>query len=79
MTVEEVHLLDVDGGSNWGNRVRTYNAPVGGSLLFDYRVPSLGNNSFQAVAVNNNPTVRRLEVRLRSSGAVTRLCFRNAP
>lgn len=76
--VEEVHLLDVDDGS-WGNRVRTYNAPLGGSLLFDHRVPSLGNNSFQVVPVNDNPTVRRLEVRLRGSGAVTKLCFRNAP
>ncbi|MFQ6027908.1 MAG: hypothetical protein ACE5Q6_10490 [Dehalococcoidia bacterium] len=77
VTIEEVHLLDVDDGSGYGSRVRTYNAPLGGSILFDYKVPNLGNNSFQVVNLNDNPTVRRLEVILRGSGAIARLCYRN--
>ena len=79
VTVEEVHLLDADDGSGYGSWVRTYNAPVGGSVLFNYPIPNLGSNSFQVVPVNDDPTVRRLEVSLRGSGAVARFCYRIYP
>ena len=75
VTVTAVQLLNIDDNPGYGNRVRTYSAPLGGLQLFDQMVPSLGGNSFQTVSLNDNPTVRRLEVILRGGGAVARLCY----
>lgn len=73
--VHTVDMLDIDDGNGTGCRVRTFDSQAYGTGIMtrDIVAADLGNNSFQTVVVNENH-VRRLEVHLKSSGAVPRIC-----
>ena len=83
--VDQVDVLDIDDGNDFGSRVQLYSDLTDASdssLLFNFKMPDLGNNSFQTVtgdglgsSLSDFDNVLRLEVVFKHSGAVAKVCW----